>query len=254
MKSRESHMTRAATVFLVLVFVSVAALTGLDGLWLLFASQAHVADVSAVPVVTNVRSLIEWLRVVGGIVGMIFGGIGVYIYYRTTVNKATVIALNETTAAYKQRIDAFNGQLTDLVSEQKTLLASLTEKDVQIATLRERTDITSVLALQNELLTIQRTHDVQIIESIKAITDTIHTLSNQNESRYAGLLGHLSESATQNVAQTTINGKALTDLVRLAAELSRRLVRVEGKVDDVQELVAADEPVPPSGMSERRRK
>lgn len=231
-------MTKAATAFLVMVFVSLAALTGLDGFGLLVAQQAHAAD--AAPVVSGVRSLIEWLRVVGGIVGMIFGGVGVYIYYRTTVNKATVSALNETTAAYKQRIDAYSGQLTDLVTEQKRMLLALTEKDVQISTLRERTDITAVLALQNELLSIKRTHDVQMIESIKAITDTMHSLTTQNETRYAGLLKHLSDSATQSVTQTAANGSLLTDLVKLASELLKRLIRVEGKVNEVQDAVSDD--------------
>lgn len=231
-------MTRANMLLLVLVFGGIAALTGYDGI-----AEALMLQSSSDVAINRARAVIEWLRVIGGLVGMLMGIVAIYVYYRVTVRQKTAEALQAS-------VDILEKQISIRDRERIELLAAFTTRETELTLLRSRTDLNEVLKLQTELIGLTREHDKQVLEALT-------TLHQSGQTRYAeatlllkSMLDSLVKRDAEAVDQTKKNNEAIAAILRVAESISERLGRVETTVDVIAEQISSS---PPSGESERRR-
>jgi hypothetical protein len=194
---------------------------------------------------------VNLLKLVGGVFGMIGIGWGFLIYARavkvTKTNEALKEALDserERAISFKARIESLEERAQIFVEDHHRVQQAVIEKDKEIAELRARTDLSRVVESQNELLTMKREHDAQMMKVFQDAVATGGSQYVQVMDVLAKLLAHLDETAKNNLAQTGKNHELILGLSRSVENLSRRFGTVEGKVQEVADAVDSGTPKP----------
>lgn len=252
-------MSKTAAYALMLGFAVLTALIGHDGM----ALASRLRDLQASDVATNmvvamqgkpdaikpVVQLIEWLKVIGAIVGMVFGMLGVWVYFRTTIRTKTNEALQATVAIYKDQIDAWSARDVQRERDYKEALTTMADREKEVIILRARTDLSEVLKAsqlmiqsQNELLNLKKSNDremAQVIASAvikgddkyEAITTMLAQMMKANEDRDNLTAKTLTLLIEQSVGQAKENGDHIKQFLSAVNSLSARFGTVEKKVD-----------------------
>lgn len=251
-------MTRGLAYTLVGLFATLGVITGMDGIALGNRLQEAISTTAAEQAAQgNVReavqpfiSLVEWLKVIGGLVGMALGGLGVWVYYRTTTRTKTNEALNATVDIYKGQIDALMARDDMRERDLKEALMAQQEREKEMITLRARTDLSEVLKALQLMTQAQTTAMKESTERSNFVSETLTQFMKSSEERYGtgiklmtSLLETNAENSKQAVVQATRNHEAISMLLKSVDSLSRRFGSVEHKVDNVQRAVsdAADD-------------
>jgi hypothetical protein len=216
------------------------------------AGLAALGLVTTVPVIaqqsvdvstSGLQAVVEWLRVAGGLIGMIVGMVGVWLYYRVMRKQKTSEALQTTVDIYKQQIEALSSEKTRLDNERVAHALAVADREKEIIALKSRTDISLVL-------------------------ETLTAFMKQSEARYGegmkvlnGLLEHLGANSKDGMEQTRKNYELIGQMVKSIDALSRRFGSVEHKLEATKQsvdAVAADAGIgqheePEHQREERRR-
>lgn len=212
-----------STLFVVLVFF-----TGVQGIGLLVAQQAAVPS-------TTFRSLIEWLRVVGGIIGMIFGIWGIWVYARALGRQKTTEAQSATIKIYEDQTKAMSMRITELTTQFATAVASGAEREKELILLKSRTDLSHVL----ETLTVfMKSSEIRYADGMKVLN---------------GMLDHLNANAREGLNATATNYELIKKLVTSIDALSRRFGAVEESVEATRQATSDGQDHDSKKDSERRR-
>lgn len=174
------------------------------------AHQLPAAGRVVAPAETALGILLEWLRLAGGVLGMILGGFGAVALYRMSIKTAQRNALEKTNQYQREQIAATESRLNAVIEDNKRQLAMIAERDIMMRELQSRTDITKVLG----------TLDMFMKQSNQQYTDKMQLLHD--------LLNHLMTAATEGTKQAT-------QVLKMLESLSRRFGKVEEQLANGEE-------------------
>lgn len=202
--------------------------------------------------------LIEWLRIVGGILGMVGVMFGIWVYFSVTRKQKTEQALATTMGIYRDEAAALKSKVETMDGDYKVQQAQIAERERELITLRARTDLSEVLKCSQvmtqsltDLIAEGRKHDSTITTVLK---DAVANGQEQYKAvmeMNAKILTHLDDTAKQGLDQTIKNYELIEKLVVSINSLSRRFGGVERAVDKVSDQVGVD--APPEEPIERRK-
>jgi H+/gluconate symporter-like permease len=227
--------------------VAMAMLLGFD---FLSASQ-FIPSPSAN---ANFNAVLQWLRVVGGVIGF-FGAVwGIWIYARYIKNKKTAEGAATALAIYKEELAAQKVQSERLQRELTQVREIAVSKDAEVTMLRSKTDVTELIKRQDQLMEMKRTHDTQMVEMIVALQKTGQDQFNHAMSALSEFVKMLGESSTGALKVGQDNHGLLVKVLETAQQISRRLGVVEIAVKDVARNTDTDIPEAPNPPTERRKR
>lgn len=214
---------------IVSLFVVLVFFTGVQGIGLLVAQQASY------PTESLFSSLIEWLRVVGGVIGMIFGIWGIWVYARALGRQKTTEAQSATIKIYEDQTKAQTMRISELTTQFASTVAAGAEREKELILLKARTDLSHVL---ETLTTFMKSSEVRYADGMKVLN---------------GMLDHLNANAKEGLSATATNYELLKKMVTSIDALSRRFGAVEESVEATRQATQDDGQDRDSKKDERRK-
>lgn len=196
----------------------------------------------------TVQTVIEWLRIIGGLVGALGIGLGFWMWYRVSRRYRTSEALKEAVDAHKTRADAMDLRLTFMEDENKRLRAEYDDRERELIALRARTDLSEVLK-STQMLT-QSISD--LVKEQKAHDASMTDVQQKQFDLMSQMLAHIDHTSKDALQQAIESHKMCKDLGTSLGNLSRRFGAVEFALHIVADKVgvpSSDEP-----PTDRRKK
>lgn len=205
--------------------------------------------------------LLEWLRAAGGILGLVVGGIGMWVYMRVAFKQRTEQAQTRVLTIRKDQIDALEARMGTMDEDYKRQKVQADEREKELITLRARTDLSEVLRSSQlmtqaltDLIAEARTHDNTISVVLRDAMSTGATQYQELMGLNNQILTHLSDTSKQGLDQSIKNYGIMERVVKSLDNLSRRMGKVEGAVDAVADQVGVETPTDEKEPDGRRRK
>lgn len=101
------------------------------------------------------RWAIEWLRVVGGLVAAVIGGVGVVGWYRISIRNKEVENLKSANESWRIRVESQDAELIELKKSREGLIGRIEEKDKTLKDLQARTDLTPMIEMLAAFIKVQ---------------------------------------------------------------------------------------------------
>jgi cell division protein FtsB len=227
----------------------------------LLSLAATQSTANTPPAAISWQWLIEWLRIIGGLLGMVAGGVGIWAYFRVSSRQKTEQAQARALTIYKEQIDALEARMQTMADDHTAQRVQMEARERELITLRARTDLSEVLKCSQvmtqsltDLIAEGRKHDTTITAVLRdAVTTGQHQYRDVMELMNK-MLTYLTDTSKENLGQTQKNYALIEVVVKSMNNLSRRFGTVEDAVADVAEQVGVDMSPPDKEPVDRRKK
>jgi chromosome segregation ATPase len=218
---------------------------------------------STLPTETT-ATVIFWLRQVPGLVGMLLAAFGTYMYFRVAKYNKSLEASENTVKIYKEQLDAMNSRAKQYTDDHAVLQAEYMRVQGENKELRGRTDLTEVIKTQQELLSMKKEHDAEMIAMIRNAVEGGQKQYGEVMTALEKTLNYLSTSAREGAKLRDENHELLVTMSSSLGRIVDKIAGVEIKVnehdekldtvkDTVEDIASKVDPPEPGPDPRRRR-
>lgn len=211
------------------------ALATIGTTFAVLAAATAASGIADPTVVDPMHVVLDWLKVIGGVIGMVVGIGGTIFYYRAVLALKTNDAAKSAIDMYQRELDAARLSRERVYTENTALTKQINDYALELSEAKQRTDLSTVMANQREAL-------AQNASLNQAIVDTLHSIKTRGDQQYTealgvlqGIVAHLDAMAIENKQQLARNSDTLATVLQIAQRLEKRYHETARRLDDIED-------------------